>query len=174
MNILIKASNYIVPTIILIIILWGVKEKKDVFGLFIEGVKNGMSTMIELIPTLIGIFFAVGLLRSSGVIDLICKIVYPVTSIVSFPSEIIPLMLIRPISGSGALGMAVDIISTYGADSYIGRVAAVIMGSTETSLYVIALYTGCLKVKKENKLIYSALIADLVGIICTVVICHFL
>ncbi|MBP3708765.1 MAG: spore maturation protein [Clostridia bacterium] len=174
MNILIKASNFVIPAIILTIVLWGMKEKKDVFGLFIDGAKNGMNTIVGLIPTLIGIFFAVGLLRASGVIDLMCKIIYPITSAVSFPSEILPLMIIRPISGSGALGMAVDIITTYGADSYIGRVAAVIMGSTETSLYVIALYTGCLKVKKENKLIYSALIADIAGIICTIAICHFL
>lgn len=166
-----EISNYIVPIIILVIILWAVKEKKNVFELFIEGVKNGMKTMTGIIPTLIGIFFAVELLRASGVMEFINNAIKPVTLALKIPSEIVPLMIIRPISGSGALGIATNIIQTHGVDSYIGRISAVIMGATETSLYVIALYTGALGLKKDKSLIYSALLADAVGIISAVIIC---
>lgn len=167
-------SNFTISIIIFIIIFWGIKEKKSTFDLFIDGAKEGIDTTIKLIPTLIGIFFAIGMLRGSGIFDFISKIISPITSIFCIPSEIVPLALIRPISGSGAIGVATDIMKEHGVDSAIGNIASVIMGSTETTLYTIAVYTSCIKAKKTRGLLFAALVADIVGILSAVVFCRFL
>ncbi len=167
-------SNFIIPIIIFIIVLWGVKEKKPAFDLFIDGAKEGLEVTVKLIPTLIGIFFAIGMLRGSGVFQFISKLIEPITTIFSIPSEIIPLALIRPISGSGAIGMATDIMSKYGVDSLIGNIASVIMGSTETTLYTIAVYTSVTKAKVTKSLLIVTLLADLVGIVSAVVFCRIM
>lgn len=162
------------PLIILVIIIFAVKEKKDTFDLFIEGAKEGAEITLKIFPTLIGIFFSIGLLRNSGIMELIIKILNPITTLINFPSEIIPLALIRPISGSGAIGIATDIMKNSGVDSYIGKVASVIMGSTETTVYTIAVYTAGLKVKIDKEVLIAALFADAVGIVCSVIFCRIL
>ncbi|MBR2743860.1 MAG: spore maturation protein [Clostridia bacterium] len=162
------------PLVILIIIIFAVKEKKDTFDLFIDGAKEGIEITIKIFPTLIGIFFSIGLLRNSGIMDMVIKIINPITRIINFPTEIIPLALIRPISGSGAIGIATDIMKNNGVDSYIGKVASVIMGSTETTIYTIAVYTAGLKVKINKDVLIAALFADAVGIICSVIFCRIM
>lgn len=173
-----SAINYIstaaVPAIILIIILYSVIEKKKVFDIFMEGALEGLSIVKGIFPTLIGIFFAVGCLRSSGIIDIIVKFINPITSAVKIPSEIIPLALLRPISGSAAMGIATDILKTYGVDSLIGNIASTIMGATETTFYTIAIYTSCVGVKKIRFVLIPALAADIVGMITAVIICNIL
>lgn len=167
-------SSFTIPIIIFVIIFWGIKEKKSTFDLFVDGAKDGIDTTVKLIPTLIGIFFAIGMLRGSGIFDFISKIISPITKIFYIPSEIIPLALIRPISGSGAIGVATDIMKIHGVDSSIGKIASVIMGSTETTLYTIAVYTSVIKAKETRGLLTAALIADVVGIVSAVVFCRFL
>ena len=174
MNIIPYVSNLMIPLIILIIILWAVKEKKEIFDLFIQGAKEGLNITINLFPTMIGIFFAIGLLRESGLIEYITKIIDPITRMIKFPSEIVPLALIRPISGSGAIVVATDIMKNNGVDSYIGKVASVVMGATETTLYTIAVYTSGLKTKKSKDILIAALTADIIGILCSVVFCRIL
>ena len=174
MNIITYISMMAIPILITVIIVWGVKEKKDVFDLFLDGAKEGLEITVKLFPTMIGIFFSIALLRNSGVLDVLTKVISPLTKIISFPSEIIPLALIRPISGSGSIGIATDIMKNYGVDSYIGKVASVIMGSTETTLYIIAIYTAGFKLKKSNEVLISALVADIVGIICAVILCKIM
>lgn len=174
MTIITYISSIIIPLMILIIVICGVKEKKDVFELFKDGAFEGAKITINLLPTFIAIFLAIGLLRASGVIDLLVKFTIPITKYIGIPSEIMPLAIIRPISGSGAIGVATNIMSTYGVDSFIGSVASVIMGSTETTLYIIAVYTGGLKTNKGKEVLISALIADCVGIICSVIFCRFM
>ena len=172
MNIVNYISSSIIPIVILGIVLYGVYEKKRVYDIFIEGAKDGINIVFNIFPTLVGIFIAVGALRSSGILDLIIDIIEPVMNQLNFPSQIIPLALIRPISGSASMGIATDIIKTYGVDSKIGTIASCIMGSTETTLYTIAVYTSCIKVKKIRFVLVASLIADIVGIVVSVIICQ--
>lgn len=167
-------SNLAMPLIILIIVIYGVIEKKDVFDKFIEGAKDGIKIVINIFPTLIGLFLAVGALRSSGIIDVAVRIMEPLLNIVNFPSEIVPLALLRPISGSSSIAIATDIMKNFGVDSQIGIIAGVIMGATETTLYTIAVYSSSLKIKKTRFVLLASLTADIVGIITSVVVCRFL
>ncbi len=163
-----------IPSVIIIIILYGIKEKKQVFDLFLEGAKQGMDIVIALFPTLLGIFLAVGLLRSSGVLDFIIGMIKPITNLFNIPSQILPLAMLRPISGSASMGVAVDIMQKYGVDSVIGTITSTIMGSTETTFYTIAIYTSCVKIKKIRFVLVAALLADLAGMITSVIICQIM
>ncbi|MCI9178064.1 MAG: spore maturation protein [Clostridia bacterium] len=162
------------PMIIILIILYGIKEKKKVFDLFLEGAKDGMKIVVELFPTLLGIFLAIGLLRNSGILDCIIQIISPITNLLKIPNQILPLAMLRPISGSASMGVAVDIMQKYGVDSMIGKITSTIMGSTETTFYTIAIYTSCIKVKKIRFVLAAALLADLAGMITSVIICKIM
>ena len=154
----------------LIIIIYGLLEKNKVYDTFVEGAKEGIEIVFNIFPTLIGIFVAVGALRSSGILDLIINFISPLTNILKIPSEIMPLALIRPISGSASTAVATDIMTNFGVDSKIGLIAATIMGSTETTLYTIAIYTSCVGIKKIRFVLAAALIADFVGMVFSVVL----
>ncbi len=170
MNIVNYISSAAIPIIMLIIIVYGLLEKNKVYDTFIEGAKEGIEIVFNIFPTLIGIFVAVGALRSSGILDLIINAISPLTNILKIPSEIMPLALIRPISGSASTAVATDIMTNFGVDSKIGLIAATIMGSTETTLYTIAIYTSCVGIKKIRFVLASAIIADFVGIVFSVVL----
>lgn len=167
-------STIAIPATIIIIILFGLKEKVKVFDVFLNGAKDGIKMVVELFPTLLGIFLAIGLLRTSGILDFIIKIISPITNILSIPSQILPLAMLRPISGSASIGVAVDIMNNYGVDSLIGVITSTIMGSTETTFYTIAVYTACVKIKKIRFVLFAALLADLAGMVASVVICRIL
>lgn len=173
-NIINFLSNLAMPLIILLIVIYGVIEKKEVFDKFIEGAKDGIKIVINIFPTLIGLFLAVGTLRSSNVIDIVVNILDPLLKIVNFPTEIMPLALLRPISGSSSIAVATDIMKNFGVDSQIGIMAAVIMGATETTLYTIAVYSSSVKIKKTRFVLIAALTADIVGIITSIIVCRFL
>lgn len=167
-------SNIAMPLMIIIIVLYGVIERKKVFDIFLEGAKEGIGIVLNIFPTLVGLFVAIGALRSSGIIDLIVNFLTPVLNLVNFPTEILPLALIRPISGSSSIAVATDIMNKYGVDSNIGLMASVIMGSTETTVYTIAVYTSSVGIKKTRFVLWASLIADFVGIITSVVLCRLL
>lgn len=173
-----KIINYLsaaaIPIVILIILFYGVKEKKKVFDIFLEGATEGVKIVVSLFPTLIGIFLAVGALRTSGILDFIIGIISPLTDFFKIPSQILPLAMLRPISGSASMGVAVDIMKQYGVDTTLGMITSVIMGSTETTFYTIAIYTACIKVKKIRFVLAAALLADLAGMISSVIICQIL
>lgn len=173
-----KIINYLsaaaIPIVILIILFYGVKEKKKVFDIFLEGATEGVKIVVSLFPTLIGIFLAVGALRTSGILDFIIGIISPLTDFLKIPSQILPLAMLRPISGSASMGVAVDIMKQYGVDTTLGMITSVIMGSTETTFYTIAIYTACIKVKKIRFVLAAALLADLAGMISSVIICQIL
>jgi len=134
-------SNLAMPAIILLIVMYGIKEKNKVFDTFLEGAKDGIETTVSIFPTLVGLFVAIGALRSSGILDMIINIINPILTIINFPSELMPLALLRPISGSSSIAVATDIMKNCGVDSLLGTMASTIMGSTETTLYTIAIYT---------------------------------
>lgn len=167
-------SNIAMPLMIIIIVLYGVIERKKVFDIFLEGAKDGIGVVLNIFPTLVGLFVAIGALRSSGIIDLIVNFLTPVLNLVNFPTEILPLALIRPISGSSSIAVATDIMNKFGVDSNIGLMASVIMGSTETTVYTIAVYTSSVGIKKTRFVLWAALFADFVGIVTSVVVCRFL
>ena len=173
-----QLMNYIssaaMPMMILGIIIYGVIEKKKVYDSFVEGAKEGIEIVFRIFPTLIGIFLAVGALRSSGILDMIIQWIAPLTHFFKIPSEIMPLMLVRPISGSASTAVATDIMKTFGVDTKIGMIASTIMGSTETTFYTIAIYTSCVGIKKIRFVLAAALIADLIGMISSVILCNIL
>lgn len=167
-------SDFAMPIIIITIILFGVVERKKVFDIFIDGAKDGIQTLLSIFPTLLGLFVSIGLLRESGIIDSISRLLIPILDLIHFPVEVMPLALIRPISGSASIAVATDIIKTFGVDSNIGFMASIIMGSTETTLYTIAVYTSAVGIKKTRFVLWAALIADAVGILTSVAVCRFL
>ena len=169
-----KIINYIstisIPLIIAIVVIVGVKEKKKVYDIFIEGVKDGVKIVLNLFPTLLAIFIAVGMLRNSGILESFINITSFITYSIGVPKEIIPLAMLRPISGSASMAVAVDIMKNYGVDSRIGMIASTIMGSTETTLYTIAVYTSSVKIKKTRFVLFAALVADFVGIATSIIV----
>ena len=168
MNAINFLSNLAMPLIILLIVIYGLFQKIKVFDLFLDGAKEGIQILISIFPTLIGLFVAIGALRSSGILDFIINLLSPILDIFNFPTEIMPLALIRPISGSGSIAVATDIMKTYGVDSNIGLMSAVIMGSTETTVYTIAVYSSSVGIKNTRFVLYASLLADLVGILVSV------
>jgi len=170
MQIITFLSNIAMPFIILMIIMYGLVERKKVFDTFVDGAKEGLEIVFNIFPTLIGLFVAIGALRSSGIIDLIVNLLNPILNLINFPSEIMPLALLRPISGSASIAVATDIIKNYGVDSKIGLIASIVMGSTETTLYTIAIYSSCVGIKKTRFVLIAALIADIVGISVSVIV----
>lgn len=168
MNIINYISIIAVPAVILIILLYGLFEKKDVFDIFLKGAKDGVRITIKIFPTLVGLFLAIGALRSSGIIDFLANLLSPILNIIKFPIEIVPLSILRPISGSGSIAIATDIMQKFGVDSYIGLIAATLMGSTETTLYTIAVYTSSVNIKKIRFVLFAALAADITGMLVSV------
>ena len=154
------------PTIIAIIIIYGLIDKNNVYDTFVEGAKEGLEIVIKLFPTLLGIFIAIGALRSSGFLDFIVNTISNFTKLINIPSEILPLAIVRPISGSASTAVATDIMTKYGVDSKIGLIASTIMGSIETTFYTIVIYTSCVGVKKTKYVLVAALIGDIVRNAC--------
>lgn len=173
-----KIINYLsllsMPIMILSITIFAVREKINIFDIFIEGAEKGIKIVVNLFPTLLGLFVAIGMLRGSGIIDFIIEILQPITTIVNIPSEILPLAILRPISGSSSIAVATDIMKNSGVDSRIGLIASVIMGSTETTIYTIAVYTSCIKIKNSKEVLAVALLGDLIGIITSITICNII
>lgn len=169
MNFINYISNIAIPFTIFIIICYGLIEKNKVFDSFLEGAKEGLKIVYNIFPTLLGLFLSINLLRDSGVIDAITNFLNPLLILLKFPSEILPLTLLRPISGSASTAVATDIMTKFGVDSHIGLIASTIMGSTETTLYTIALYTSAVGIKKVRFVLVAALLADFVGMVTSVV-----
>jgi len=167
-------STSIIPVIILVILIVAIIEKNKIFDTFLIGAKEGIEIVIKIFPTLVGIFLAIGALKSSGILDFIITLISPITNLVKIPAEVLPLALLRPISGSASMAIATNIIENVGVDSITGLIASTIMGSTETTFYTIAIYTSAINVKKTRGILVPALIADLTGIIASVVIWHIL
>lgn len=153
----------VVPLIIAGVALYGVSRGIDVYDALLQGAGQGLEVLLRIVPALIALITAVSMLRASGALELAARALTPLLDRVGIPVEVLPLMLVRPISGSAALGVGADLISTYGPDSYLGRVAAVMLGSTETTFYTIAVYFGAVGVSKTRYAIPAALCADLTG-----------
>ena len=166
-------SNGLFLLFVLGIPLYAVYRRIDVFDTFIVGARQGIDTTLKIIPYLVAMLVAIGMLRASGFFDSLSAALSPMLSKFHVPSEILPLALIRPFSGSAANGIMADLIHSHGGNSYIAHVAATIMGSTETTFYVLAVYFGAVSIRRSRHAIAAGLIADLVGIVAALIICRY-
>ena len=155
--------DLVIPLILLGTAAWGLYRKVDVFNAITTGAGEGLQTVIKIFPNLVCLLTAVYMLRASGAMEAFAMLLAPLFDRLGIPAEIAPLMVVRPISGSGALAIGSEIIDAHGADSLIGRTAAVMMGSTETTFYTIAVYFGAVGIQKTRYAIPAALFADVVG-----------
>lgn len=158
-------TNFIIPCVIAFILLYGLVKGVDVFSVFLDGAKEGLKTSVSILPALIALMTCVGMFKASGGLDVLTSALSPLAGAVGAPKEIIPLALLRPISGSGALAVFEDILKNFGADSQIGRTASVLMGSTETTFYTIAVYYGAAHIQRTRHTVACSLAADVTGFI---------
>ncbi len=165
---------WIVPVIIVVFIVFGLVKRVGVFDAFLCGAREGLHTAYNIAPTLIGLITAVTMLKSSGAVDMLTEIITPVASKLGFPAEIIPVALLRPVSGSGSTALIVNIFDTLGPDSFAGRIVSVMAGSTETTFYAIAVYYGAVGVKKTRHTLFAGLAADFTAVVFSVLtVRHF-
>lgn len=157
-------SQYAVPVIMLLIILAGALKDVKVYDTFVEGAKDGINTVIRIIPTLVGLMTAVGVFKASGALDMVVFAFKPIFGLIGVPAGAIPLAIMRPVSGSASLAMLSDILGSYGPDSYTGRVVSTMMGSTETIFYTLTVYFGSIGIKNIRFTLVAALLADLVSV----------
>ncbi|NJD03198.1 MAG: spore maturation protein, partial [Ruminiclostridium sp.] len=157
-------SGYAIPVIFLLILVFGIYKKVKVYDIFVEGAKEGIATIIRIIPTLVGLLVAVGVFKASGALELLVQVFMPVAYILGVPPETMPLALMRPVSGSASLALVAELIQTYGPDTFIGRTASTMMGSTETIFYTLAVYFGSVGIKNIRFTLVAALLADLVSV----------
>ena len=156
-------SSLFIPVLLAGVAVCGMGRRVDVYGALTHGAEEGLTVLLRVIPALVGLLTAVSMFRSSGAMEWLSVLCAPVLERLGIPPEVTPLMLVRPVSGSGALAVGTDLMTTYGPDSYIGRVAAVMLGSTETTFYTIAVYFGSAGIYKTRHAVPAALTADLVG-----------
>ena len=167
-------SIWAVPVLLVGITLAALLRQVKVYDVFIEGAKEGFEVAVKIIPFLVGILVAIGMFRASGAMDLLLSALRPVATATGFPADLIPLAILRSLSGSGSLALTTDIIKTHGADSLLARMAATMYGSTETTFYVLAVYFGAIGVRRTRHAVPAALIGDVVAAIATVAICMWM
>lgn len=159
------AGSYMLPAVFFAVMLYGFLKGVDVFSAFVSGAAEGVKVCVRILPSLVALMTAVGVFSASGALDMLTAFLQPFTDFIGLPRQVTPLALLRPISGSGALAVFSDILSKYGPDSYIGRVASVLQGSTETTFYTIAVYFGATKITKTRHTLPASLLADLTGFV---------
>lgn len=159
---------YVIPAVIVIVLVAALRKKLPVYELFIDGAGDGMKIVAGIFPPLLAVLTAAYMLRASGTLDLLASLMSPIKSII--PAEVLPLALIRPVSGSGAIGILSEILNTHGADTSVGRLASVIMGSTETTFYCLCVYFAKTRVKHNLRAVPFAAVGDIVGILTAAVL----
>lgn len=174
MNFLLYISNFIVPFILFYIVGYGLLCRVAVFQEFTEGAKDGLKVVIGIMPTIIGLLVAVGVLRASGALDFLAFLLRPVISLLRFPSELVSLVLVKSLSSSAANGLLIDIFKEYGPDSYLGRLSSIIMSCTETIFYTMSVYFVSAGVKKTRYTLWGAIFATLVGVIASTVLTNLI
>ncbi|NOZ11492.1 MAG: spore maturation protein [Gammaproteobacteria bacterium] len=163
----------IIPLLILFIMGHGLYKRVAVYEEFVEGAKEGFTTAVRIIPYLVAILFAIAMFRASGAMEILIDWVGPAFSRVGIPPESLPMAIIRPMTGSGSVGVLAELIQTYGEDSIIVKIAATMFGSTETTLYVLAVYFGAVGIRKTRYALTVGLMADFTGFIAAVVVCYW-
>lgn len=165
--------EFAMPVFAGLVVIFGLIKRVPVFDIFLKGAKEGMLLLYNIAPTIMGLVFAVDLLRSSGAINVICDFVAPAADFLGFPKEIVPMMLLRPVSGSGSTALLTSLYKECGPDSFAGQVASVLAGSSETTFYAVAMYFGSIKVKKIRHTLVAALIADFTAAVMSIITVRF-
>lgn len=168
MNLLMYVTDFIVPAVIFLIVTYGLMEKVKVYDEFVKGAKKGFYTVIKIMPTLIGLMVGVGVLRASGFLGFLSELLGRLTDQIGFPSQLVPLAIVRMFSSSAATGLVLDLFKEYGTDSRIGLIASIMMSCTETIFYTMSIYFMVAKVKKTRYTLTGALLATIAGIIASV------
>ena len=167
-------SLWAIPVLLVGIPLIGMIRKVKVYDVFIEGAKDGFQVAVRIIPFLVGILVAIGMFRGSGAMDLLTNVLRPITTATGFPADLVPLAILRTLSGSGSLAFTTDLIKRFGPDSLMGRTAATMYGSSETLFFVLAVYFGSVGVKRTRHAIPAGLVGDLVAAIVAVAVCAWM
>ncbi|WP_210365585.1 spore maturation protein [Bacillus sp. REN3] len=170
MEIISLVSLWFIPVLIAFILIYGTYKKVPTYESFVEGGKEGINMAFSIIPFLVGMMVAISVFRASGALDVMIDWMRPGLERIGIPAEIVPLAIIRPISGTAALGITSDLIAVHGADSFIGRLAATLQGSTDTTFYVLTVYFGAVGIKKMGDAVKVGLLADAVAIGTAIVV----
>lgn len=170
MKLLMYLTDFIVPAVVFLIVTYGLLEKVKVYDEFVKGAKNGFRTVIEIMPTLIGLMVGVGILRASGFLEFISELIGQVTDQIGFPSQLVPLTVVRMFSASAATGLVLDLFKEYGTDSRIGLIASIMMSCTETIFYTLSVYYMAAKVTKTRWTLSGALISTAAGVAASIFI----
>ena len=163
-------STWAIPVVVAAVAFYAICKKVPVYSTFTEGAKEGFSTAIMIIPYLVAMLCAIGMFRASGAMDWLCNLLEPVTSLINMPAEVLPMGIMRSFSGGGAEGMMADLLTQYGTQSQIGRIASVALGSTETTFYIVAVYYGAIGVTNARHSVAAGLLGDLASMIAATVI----
>ncbi|HEY5586413.1 MAG TPA: nucleoside recognition domain-containing protein [Ruminiclostridium sp.] len=174
MGVIRHLSDYAIPMIFIVILLVAVLKKVKAYDLFVDGAKEGIETIFKIMPSLVGLLVAVGVFKASGALDFLIFILRPLIDALGMPPQVAPLALLRPISGSASFAFVTEIIKAFGPDSHEGRVAATMMGSTETIFYTLAVYYGAVGIKNIRYTIIAALMADVISVIASLWACKFI
>lgn len=158
-------SVWAIPLMIVGFVGYGLVKKVKVYECFTEGAKEGFNTAVRIIPFLVAVLCAIGVFRASGAMAMLTKVLSPITNLVGMPGEVLPMALMRPLSGSGARGIMTELVATHGPQSLIGRMAAIMNGSTDTTFYVLAVYFGSVQIRKTRHALPAGLLADLAGLL---------
>jgi len=156
-------SSWLLPLLLAAVAVCGLGRRIDIYAALTRGAEEGLRTLLRIVPALVGLLTAVSMFRASGAMEQLTALLSPLLTLLGIPPETAPLLLIRPMSGSGALAVGTELMTRFGPDSYIGRVAAVMLGSTETTFYTIAVYFGSAGIHRSRHTVPAALIADLAG-----------
>jgi spore maturation protein B len=167
-------SLWAIPVLLVLIPLAGLIRNVKVYDVFIDGAKEGFDVGVKIIPFLVGILVAIGMFRGSGAMELVTSALRPLANATGFPAELVPLAILRSLTGSGSLAFTTDLVKTYGADSLIARTAATMYGSTETTFYVLAVYFGAVGVRRTRHAVPAALVGDVVAAIAAVAVCAWM
>ena len=167
-------TEIVVPLLLVFVCVWSLRKKEDFYSQLVLGAQDGLRLLFSVIPSLVILMSAVSMLRASGQIDRLSVFRAPACRLLGIPPEVVPLMLIRPISGSAALAVGAELMRTHGVDSLVGRTAAVMLGSTETTFYTVRVYVGAAGIRKTRHTIPAALIADLSGFLAAALCARFL
>lgn len=170
MGIITSISTWLIPCFILLVLIVSTWKKVPTYELFVEGGKEGIKIAFSLLPFLLGMIVSISILRSSGALEAFVQLISPFLALLGIPPEVVPLAFIRPISGTAALGMTTELIATHGPDSFLGRLASTMQGSTDTTLYILTIYFGAVGIKKMRYALKVGLLADLIGILASIFI----
>lgn len=174
MRLLSYFSEFLIPILIFYIIAMGVCRKRNVYADFMKGAKDGLSTVVKIMPTLIALMVAVNVLRASGFLEFTAKLLEPLAEKIHFPAPLVPLAIVKTFSGSGATGLLLDIFKEYGVDSQIGKIAAVMLSSTETIFYTLSLYFVTAGIKKTRFTLAGCFLSTFVGIAASIFFAQFM